>query len=196
MLERFERTPSTVKQLLGRALECLLREKTVSDQILDREQTIKVRARAIWERAGRTEGKDIEHWRQAEQELAIDAKEVLQGDQENLHQAIETTYRQLSAEEQRQLHGELERLREKEATPEALAEFADEDKGDDVNESREVKELRRLFVSLDGPQRLLEQSPGYNRPPFEGLEAKWSVPKYIPEPQDFPPERILQPKDF
>jgi two-component system, LuxR family, sensor kinase FixL len=43
-------------------------EMTVGDQIFDREEAIRLRARAIWERAGRPEGKDVEHWRQAEEE--------------------------------------------------------------------------------------------------------------------------------
>jgi PAS domain S-box-containing protein len=40
----------------------------------DRVEAIKARAHAIWERAGCPEGKDIEHWRQAEEELAAEQR--------------------------------------------------------------------------------------------------------------------------
>ena len=45
-----------------------------TDQSLDREETSRVRARAIWERAGCPDGKDIEHWRQAEEEIASELR--------------------------------------------------------------------------------------------------------------------------
>ncbi len=45
---------------------------TVGEQIPDREEAIRLRARAIWERAGRPDGKDIEHWRQAEEEVTAE----------------------------------------------------------------------------------------------------------------------------
>ena len=35
----------------------------------DREERIRVRAYAIWEREGRQEGSDLAHWEQAENEL-------------------------------------------------------------------------------------------------------------------------------
>jgi two-component system sensor kinase FixL len=47
---------------------------TYANQNLDREEAIRVRARAIWERAGRPDGKDIEHWRQAEEEIAAELR--------------------------------------------------------------------------------------------------------------------------
>ena len=47
---------------------------TFADQNLDHEEAIRVRARAIWERVGRPDGKDIEHWRQAEEEIAAELR--------------------------------------------------------------------------------------------------------------------------
>ena len=47
---------------------------TSADQNLDHEEAIRVRARAIWERVGRPDGKDIEHWRQAEEEIAAELR--------------------------------------------------------------------------------------------------------------------------
>jgi PAS domain S-box-containing protein len=47
---------------------------TTGDQILDREETIRARAHAIWERAGRPDGKNLEHWRQAEEEVAAEQR--------------------------------------------------------------------------------------------------------------------------
>jgi PAS domain S-box-containing protein len=47
---------------------------TVEDRNPDREEAIRVRARAIWERVGRPDGKDIEHWRQAEEEIAAELR--------------------------------------------------------------------------------------------------------------------------
>ena len=40
----------------------------------DRVEVIRARARAIWEREGRPEGKDRDHWHQAEQEIAAEAR--------------------------------------------------------------------------------------------------------------------------
>jgi DUF2934 family protein len=45
----------------------------VSPEQRAREQRIRERAYAIWERAGRPHGRDRDHWRQAERELAADA---------------------------------------------------------------------------------------------------------------------------
>ena len=47
---------------------------TFADQNLDHEEAIRARARAIWERVGRPDGKDIEHWRQAEEEIAAELR--------------------------------------------------------------------------------------------------------------------------
>ena len=47
---------------------------TSADQNLDHEEAIRARARAIWERVGRPDGKDIEHWRQAEEEIAAELR--------------------------------------------------------------------------------------------------------------------------
>ena len=47
---------------------------TFADQNLDHEEAIRARARAIWERGGRPDGKDIEHWRQAEEEIAAELR--------------------------------------------------------------------------------------------------------------------------
>ena len=40
----------------------------------DRVEVIRARARAIWEREGRPEGKDRDHWHQAEQEIAAEGR--------------------------------------------------------------------------------------------------------------------------
>lgn len=40
------------------------------------EQRIQERAYGIWERAGRPEGKSVEHWLQAEAEIAVDEQEL------------------------------------------------------------------------------------------------------------------------
>jgi PAS domain S-box-containing protein len=40
----------------------------------DRAEGIRARAHAIWERAGRPEGRDIDHWRQAEEEVAAEQR--------------------------------------------------------------------------------------------------------------------------
>jgi hypothetical protein len=37
---------------------------------LPREEQVRARANAIWEREGRPEGRDLDHWHQAEQEVA------------------------------------------------------------------------------------------------------------------------------
>jgi hypothetical protein len=91
-------------------------------------------------------------------EKAIDVREALRGDQEALREAIERVFRELPVEDQKQLREEFD--------------------GD-------LKELRRLFESLEGPQNALERDPGYDRPPFKGAEAKWRVPEYTPVPKDF-----------
>ncbi len=44
------------------------------EHLSDRVAAIKARAYAIWERAGRPEGKDTEHWRQAEEEIAAEQR--------------------------------------------------------------------------------------------------------------------------
>jgi hypothetical protein len=49
----------------------LLREVTMPD---DKEQALRERAYAIWEREGRPDGKDMDHWLRAETEL-IEATE-------------------------------------------------------------------------------------------------------------------------
>jgi two-component system sensor kinase FixL len=41
---------------------------------LDREEAIRIRARAIWEREGRRHGRDLDHWHQAEQEIAAERR--------------------------------------------------------------------------------------------------------------------------
>ena len=46
----------------------------------DREQKIRERAYEIWDREGRPLGREIEHWAQAERELA--AREIDQGEGE------------------------------------------------------------------------------------------------------------------
>jgi two-component system sensor kinase FixL len=40
------------------------------EQSSDRVEAIRARAQGIWEREGRPDGKDLDHWRQAEQEIA------------------------------------------------------------------------------------------------------------------------------
>jgi len=41
----------------------------------DREEQLKRAAHAIWEREGRPEGTDIDHWRRAEEELGPEAED-------------------------------------------------------------------------------------------------------------------------
>ncbi len=41
---------------------------------LDREEAIRTRARAIWERERRPHGRDLDHWHQAEQEIAAERR--------------------------------------------------------------------------------------------------------------------------
>jgi hypothetical protein len=43
---------------------------------LRHEERIKERAYQIWERAGRPEGKSVEHWLQAQAEIAADEQEL------------------------------------------------------------------------------------------------------------------------
>ena len=42
------------------------------------EERVRERAHAIWEAAGRPEGKDQEHWLQAEAEIAAEEREAEQ----------------------------------------------------------------------------------------------------------------------
>lgn len=42
------------------------------------EERVRERAHAIWEAAGRPEGKDTEHWLQAEAEIAREDQEAAQ----------------------------------------------------------------------------------------------------------------------
>jgi PAS domain-containing protein len=41
---------------------------------LDRDEAVRTRARTIWEREGRPSGKDLDHWHQAEQEVAAERR--------------------------------------------------------------------------------------------------------------------------
>jgi PAS domain S-box-containing protein len=41
---------------------------------LDREEAIRTRAQAIWEREGRPHGRDLDHWHRAEQQIAAEQR--------------------------------------------------------------------------------------------------------------------------
>ena len=62
---------------------------------LAREEQVRARAKAIWEREGCPEGRDLDHWLQAEQEVAAEGTTVaaaphrLEKPQKLLHDAIE-----------------------------------------------------------------------------------------------------------
>ena len=47
----------------------------------DKERRIRERAYAIWEREGRPQGRDSEHWKEAEAEIAAEVEPVLGGSQ-------------------------------------------------------------------------------------------------------------------
>lgn len=66
---------------------------SADEQSLAREEQVRARAKAIWEREGRPEGRELDHWHQAEQEVAAEitvaAALRMEKSQELLHDAIE-----------------------------------------------------------------------------------------------------------
>ncbi|THK39355.1 DUF2934 domain-containing protein [Ensifer sp. MPMI2T] len=50
----------------------------------DREELIRRRAYAIWEREGRPEGQDLRHWEQASREMQREENQSRSGEKEDL----------------------------------------------------------------------------------------------------------------
>ena len=54
---------------------------------IDREERIRIRAHEIWERQGKPEGRNDEHWEQARREIEMEDEDTF-GLQETLDEAI------------------------------------------------------------------------------------------------------------